>query len=274
MHFTEKNPHTEQPSGKRAGGRSRRQGGRLWLACALMLLPVMSASAAREELRGVHYRQTRVVYPENARNGVSVLLDNNGADDMLIQAYVRRVDPDTDAPAGEVSFLKALPPLGRVNARDTTMLRLLRTGGDLPTDRESVFYLTSRLIPVEQGQQKPATRSRLIMELSMKVFWRPASLPAGGLREASGLLQPQISGTTLRLRNPGPFWVPLRMLSVEGQRLPANALFPMVPPFGERAWPLPAGVIVRDKMNVSWVSILESGVNSETYSRRVSAGAK
>lgn len=230
----------------------------------------LAAQAGSDTLKGIHFNVSRVIYSADKNNGVPVVIDNNGSDDTLIQAYVRKMDDVTGEPAGRDKTFMIFPPLARVNAGDSTTLRLLRVGPALPEDRESAFFLTARMIPAGRNMKPSESRAQVVFELSVRMFYRPSSLPEGGVKEACNKLVPRLSGGRLILHNPTAWWLPVRKLSVNGSDISAAELFAMIPPFGERGWPLPAGMNkVENPYVVSWSGILETGMDSEVVTRHV-----
>ncbi|MBS2064903.1 fimbrial biogenesis chaperone, partial [Klebsiella pneumoniae] len=82
----------------------------------------------------------------------------------------------------------------------------------LPQDRESVFTLALNAIPAqtETGEQ---TRLVISTQNNLKLFYRPAGLPAAD--ETTLAEQPVFrrSGNTLTVKNPSPFYITFSSLS-------------------------------------------------------------
>ena len=56
--------------------------------------------------------------------------------------------------SSQVPFMTT-PPLFPLAAGRSNMIRIIRTGGDLPDDRESLFWLSVASIPQTQGKPSP-----------------------------------------------------------------------------------------------------------------------
>jgi fimbrial chaperone protein len=229
-------------------------------------------SQARDILKGTYFESTRVIYPEEAMRGKSVVLNNNSDNDFLLQSFVSPRDATTGLPGKPAQDFLVTPPLVRLGAHQTRTLRLLRTGGDFPQDRESVFLLTASLIPSEeapekQKQRQPAAVVKYVSALSVKVFWRPAGLDKpNAVEEAAGKLTSAIHGDTLTLTNPTPYWITFRTLTIGGASVPAEELVRMVPPKGTQHWTLP-GAAKRSPsvIPVTWTAIKENGFDTQPY---------
>ncbi len=55
------------------------------------------------------------------------------------------------------------------------MLRIVRAGGNLPEDRESVYYVNVKAIPPAPAEES-ANTLQLAIKTRMKLFYRPAGL--------------------------------------------------------------------------------------------------
>ena len=83
----------------------------------------------------------------------------------------------------------------------------MRTGGDLPDDRESLFWLSVASIP--ETQSKPAANAlQIAIRSRMKLFYRPAGLK-GREEEAYRQLVWSVQGGKVQISNPTPYYVTL-----------------------------------------------------------------
>ena len=84
---------------------------------------------------GVIINGTRLVYQGDKKES-SLGLSNPDATDYLVQSWVD---------SGGKNLAKApfliTPPLFRLDAKEDNVLRVVRTGGNLPEDRESLYWL-------------------------------------------------------------------------------------------------------------------------------------
>lgn len=199
-----------------------------WIVAILLALGAPAAVNA-----GVMLGGTRVVFNEKDREA-SISVKNTAASPYLVQAWVDAGEGRNTTP------LMVTPPMSRLNPGAENILRVLRLTGQLPDDRESLFWLNVKEIPEmpdEANTLQIAVRSRI------KVFYRPIKLP-GKSWEAYEQLKwlvapdPQGQGVVLRIANPTPYHVIFTGMSVNGDAEQVKA--DTAPPFGEVAYPLGA----------------------------------
>lgn len=228
-----------------------------------------SAFAYGESLTGTYFENTRVIYSDEDHQGRSIILNNNGGETFLVQAYLSGSAPESGAPVGRTNDFIVTPPLNRLEAHTKQAFRILRTNGDFPSDRESLFYLTVNLIPSENAPAPEDNNSKIkfLSALAIKVFYRPEALiKTGAIREAAGKIKAVIRDDSLVLINPTPYWLTFRTLSVGGVSLPGNLLAQMLPPFGQQVWTMPVGIKGGGAVSVTWRAITESGFDTDIMS--------
>lgn len=207
---------------------------------ASCLLGIAHASWA-----GVIVGGTRVVY-DGSRNEASISVRNpEKTTPYLIQSWVDNLSP---ADGRKTPFIMT-PPLFRLDAGQENALRVIRTGGTLPDDQESVFWVNIKSIP--SSKKTDANQLQIATRTQIKLFYRPANLP-GSAGEAYKSLKFSRSGHQLLVNNPTAYHVSFHRLSVGDQEI-ENA--GMVAPKSTLAWPLPEGATG----SVSWQSINDFG---------------
>jgi len=174
---------------------------------------------------------TRVIINEGSREA-SISMKNEANAPFVVQAWI-----DAGEGRNKTPFL-VTPPLSRLDPGMENILRIVRTGDQLPADRESVFWLNVKEIP-EQAQEENvlqvAVRSRI------KVFYRPAALRGGDASQSRSKLKWAVStaaggGAVLKIANPTPYNVTFTLLKVAEGKEEINP--DMVPPLGELVVPL------------------------------------
>nr|WP_254305102.1 molecular chaperone [Rahnella aceris] len=238
------------------------------------ILPALSDNDAS----GIAFNSLRLIYSESAGRGITTTLNNQSKNTFMVQSQIMEMNSTHDGPSEVKAPFMVVPPLMVVGAESNRALRVVRTGGEVPADRESVFFLVSHMAPSVQVPEKApasvtsaqdATGSlRLGMNWTMKVFWRPAGLPDGGVADAvKQLTFRREGGNTVVVTNPGPFWITLSRLDVNGKALPDKTLWKMVPAKGEARYSLPSPQAFPDgKVNVLWQAIDEKGYGTEEVS--------
>lgn len=181
---------------------------------------------------------TRFVFPEKA-DSITVDMNNTADSDYLVQT---RISPFN----GKQLFI-ATPPLMPIGGGHAGKIRIIRAGGGLPADRESLFYLTIAAIP----SGKPEANSlQIAVKSRMKLFYRPA-----GLKEAETAWQKlkwKRSGG-VEVSNLTPYYVTLSELSFNGQPV---ATPPMLAPFSQATV---AGCVTKAPCQIQWQSLNEYG---------------
>lgn len=209
----------------------------LLLAAALS---APSAFAAPGDQGGISLGSTRVIYNEKD-GGASVRVINTSSSPFLIQSWVDSYRGqggwEKAAPLPQGTFV-VTPPLFRLDKGENSVL-IRRAGGDLPTDRESVFSLNVKAIPQTAKPDPKSNYIQFAFVNSVKLFWRPAGLqgsPADAYKQLTFTRQ----GDRLEAVNPSAYNITVKTLKVGGAAVtdPDNR---MVPAKGTQSWPLPAG---------------------------------
>lgn len=132
---------------------------------------------------GIVIGGTRVVYDGDKKEASASIRNPEKSGVYLVQSWV-----DNGERGGKAPFI-VTPPLFRINPGEENMLRIIRTGGNLPPDRESVFWLNVKSIPATDDS-KPHTNVLQVVVKSRLNF-----LPTGGSGRASGgRIPPAVGG--------------------------------------------------------------------------------
>lgn len=173
------------------------------LFCSLTLSSLMMAAPADARLV---VEGNRVIYTHDSKE-VSVRVKNHGDAAALAQVWVDEFDVDAGPDSSKAPFV-AMPPLMRIDGNKKQLIRIRYTGGSLPQDRESVFWLNVLDTPAvnraaSSAQIQVAVRNRF------KLFYRPEALKgqsAGGtINTLQWSLAQQGGRWMLNVRNDSPF---------------------------------------------------------------------
>ncbi|CAA2108766.1 fimbrial biogenesis chaperone [Variovorax paradoxus] len=232
-----------------------------WAIAILLTLALQWPAGA-----GVMLGGTRVILGEKDREA-SIPVKNTGVSPYVVQAWIDAGEGQNKTP------LLVTPPLSRLDPGMENILRIMRTAGDLPADRESVFWLNVKEIPErskEENVLQIAVRSRI------KVFYRPSGLQ-GKPDESRARLKWAVSagaqgkGAVLRIANPTAYHVTFTALNVnDGQQL-INA--DMIPAFGESAYPL-SEMKAPQAVQVGYTTLNDYGGETPQERVRVPAAAE
>jgi P pilus assembly chaperone PapD len=169
-----------------------------------LLLAASTLLFCQSAIAGVVINGTRIIYPAQSRE-VTVQVENVGDSPSLVQAWIDSGNQDQTPDNSDAPFVLT-PPISRVEPGRSQALRVIFSGKDLPSDRESVFWLNVLDVPPsptgadasEQNYLQVAFRSRI------KLFYRPQGLD-GYANDAPKALQWTRVGDRVRVNNPTPF---------------------------------------------------------------------
>ncbi|STB73307.1 fimbrial biogenesis chaperone [Citrobacter koseri] len=199
---------------------------------------------------------TRVILPEGAV--VSVPVISGSADGTLLVKTRSTRDEAGKIPAPEVLVS---PPLFRLDkdGRGEVRLNMVTVAG-LPRDRESVRYLNVSGIPstnsLSPDRGKVATGMVIGQGVIVKVFFRPAGLPAPGPDTWKALTATRVPGG-VELSNPTPYYISFSQLRVDKKSMtPGKTGAAMLSPFSHQIY----GTASVQKKEVQWTMLNDLGM--------------
>lgn len=188
----------------------------------------------------VQFDGTRVIYPA-AKREVTLALTNNASGPRLLQAWMDDGNPDLRPETGKVPFI-VTPPVFRLNAEKGQSLRIRFTGGKVPQDRESVWWLN--VLEVQPKTERGAKNPNLVhfpVRTRLKVFYRPAGLPGtpgGAVNTLRWRLTREAGAMKIICENPSAFNVSLARISLYATDRPNEEVKGMCPAKGSAAFTL------------------------------------
>lgn len=227
----------------------------------LLLLPILLFGLIPAKgFAGVMIGGTRFIYHEENEKGLSFLVRNTDQTPYLIQTRVlpddtRGNEKQQGVAALEASQFVATPPLLPLRKKQENYIRIIRSGGQLPDDRESLFQLSVAMIPTGKPDNNDV---QLALRSRYKLIYRPSGLK-GSSTEASQQLRWEKKGALVTMENPSPYYVTLFQVSVNGKTLPAEGV---VPPFSSRteSWCPESGTC-----HLQWQSLDDSGIPTKAW---------
>ncbi|HDC4530678.1 TPA: molecular chaperone [Enterobacter asburiae] len=214
-----------------------------------LLLTAVTAHA------GVIINGTRLVY-QGEKKESSIGISNPDDINYLVQSGV-----DTGLKKGGKAPFLITPPLFRLNAKEDNVLRVVRTGGNMPEDRESLYWLNIKAIPSSRHEEGVNTL-QIAINTRIKLLYRPASIK-GKPEEVADKLEWHREGNDLVVNNPTPFYMNFQSVTLNGQKV-AKATW-AVPETSTR-FALPANM---NGNTVSWSVINDYGSISKTWSASI-----
>ncbi|CAI0718791.1 MULTISPECIES: molecular chaperone [Serratia] len=221
------------------------------LQVALYLGLILSSSLVQA---GVVIGATRVVYDGGLRES-SLSVSNPDKVPYLIQSWV---DPQT-AGSEKAPFILT-PPLFRLEGGDKNVLRIVRLGGNLPKDRESLYWLNVKAIPSSENKDNTL---QIAVNTRIKLIYRPEQLKDKSPEAVAGQLSWSRQGGKLRVNNPTPYYMNFQSVKIEGQEV-RDATY--VAPFSSADFALQE---VKAGNAVSWIVINDFGGSGATQQGRL-----
>ena len=204
---------------------------------------------------GVIINGTRLVYHGDKKES-SLGISNPDTTDYLVQSWVD---------SGGKNLAKApfliTPPLFRLNGKEENVLRVVRTGGNLPEDRESLFWLNIKSIPSSKKMEGVNTL-QIAINTRIKLIYRPAAVK-GKPEAAADKLEWHREGNNLVVNNPTPFYMNFQSVTLNGVKV-KKATWAL--PESETRIALPANA---SGNSVAYSVITDYGSISQTWTKAI-----
>lgn len=248
---------------KRKGMNKEHVKKRIYLIISLILV-FFSAIKMSQAKGGLSLSQTRVIFDEKAKSN-KVVINNQSEQVYLINSRVLS-SPDSQSESAENMPFLITPPLFRLEkeSRNTVLISRNDTS-KLPTDRESVFYLSFLAIPsvkkvpeAEGNDNMTTTQVSFGIRTLIKLFYRPSGLdiPISLAQEKLTFKQ---NTKQLQVTNPTPYYLTLAELTVNEQPINVRDQGAMLAPFSTQYYAVSEEAV----KNISWIVINDFGGLSE-----------
>ncbi|AUG02684.1 molecular chaperone [Pseudomonas sp. 09C 129] len=180
---------------------------------------------------GISLNGTRVVLT-GPKKETSMLVLNDESTPIMIQSWIEPFGTSSDQ---DVPFALT-PPLKRLSGNARQQLRVLYQGLGLPTDRESVFWLSVQEIP---QKSKDENILQIAVRQRIKLFYRPAGLP-GDVDQAPSRLQwrrvSKEGKPGLEIRNDSAFHISFGTVNVKSGSNSYSVPATMLPPYSSQSF--------------------------------------
>ena len=209
----------------------------LLISAALsFLIPVRSWSAVRPQL-------TRIVaYADDKETPVEIV--NESQEPYLVQSWLE------DLKGNENNLpLVLTPPVMKLTGKQQGKLRLVVLPGEIPQNRESVYWLSIQEIP---PKAKDSENNKLVLAIRsrLKIFVRPKGLDSGKATEAVKSLTWSVEreggAVWLKATNPTPYYISFGQLSLKAGGVSETRLedkTEMPAPMSSQRYSVPKGLI-------------------------------
>ncbi|MFJ1229595.1 fimbrial biogenesis chaperone [Yersinia proxima] len=190
---------------------------------------------------GLVASSTRMIYQPESRERTLMLANTNDYP-VVVQTWVDDGDVDSTPDQAKAPFM-VLPAVFKMQPGAAQALRIINKGDNLPTDRESVYWLNLYEIPPKTRRNADAyAQVAMAMNTQMKIFYRPNGLalkPDEAMEKISFTLQKQNKEYVLTVYNPTPYHVSfgqIQLKSPQQSHLIAQQMNMMITPFAERQY--------------------------------------
>lgn len=245
--------------------------GYISLAGLVTTFMLLSASLKAEEQKisantkafSVKLGATRIVYDPQS-SGATIAVINPQDYPILVQTQVYAEDKQSKAP------YMVTPPLFRLDGNQQSRVRVVRTGGTYPEDRESLSWVCITGVPPKpedvwgqdrdgrtQAPKEATLEVQLRINSCIKLFLRP-SVIKGDVSDSGDKIVWKREEGRLKAINPTPYYMNVKDVKVGGRSV-ENLDY--IPPRGERLFTFPSGAAGQ----VHWKVITDYGGNSREF---------
>ncbi|HHB1427542.1 TPA: molecular chaperone [Serratia odorifera] len=198
---------------------------------------------------------TRVIYDAGKKES-NISVKNPTKNPFLVQSWVQNSD-NADAKAPFI----VTPPLFRLDGKKENVLRIINTGGQLPQDRESLFWLNVKAIP--KSADTDVNTLQIAVNTQIKLLYRPQDLPSSP-DEAAKTLDWRLESGQLKVANNSPYYINFHSVKINGQDIDSAT---MVPPKSTSAFKL--NKTIKTGGEISWKIINDYGGSSALMQKKL-----
>lgn len=167
---------------------------------------------------GVSLGATRVVYQSDNKMKQVSLFNSDQKNQFLMQSWI-------EDEKGQLSRdLAVIPPLVLIKAASQNTTRLIRNNNNLPSDRETLYWLNVKAIP-QKGTDSGKNTLQFAVTNRIKVFYRPTSLSEGAADAYRKVTFTNSNGKVNAI-NPTPYYITLTNISLNGKKVESLMLAP------------------------------------------------
>lgn len=183
-----------------------------------LLLGVAAVTTA--QAGGISLGSTRIIYPQGTRQIEVPVRNTSDKSTFLVQSWVE------NAEGNKVNDFFVTPPIYLSAPKNEHKLRLMYTGGQLPADRESLYFFNGKAIP--SVDKKSAEGKNILVVAAttrIKLFYRPEGL-SPAYDKAVESLRFKRAGSAVKMINPTPYYISFNELKVAGKKIDKPVMLP------------------------------------------------
>ncbi|HBC0990309.1 TPA: fimbrial chaperone [Morganella morganii] len=175
-----------------------------------LIVVSLLAGLTGEAVAAFSLNGTRFIYDEG-RNNISFEANNSGDKTFGGQVWIDNTTRDNGV------YMIPQPSFFKVGAKQKQVIRIIKTG-DLPDDRESLFWLNVQEIPPKPDMSGSTNMLSIAMNTKVKLIYRPRSVKNERLNAEKLLRLEQHDGETY-LINPTPYYFAVVKVTQNGREI-------------------------------------------------------
>ncbi|GAB1438750.1 molecular chaperone [Providencia sp.] len=193
---------------------------------------------------------TRIVFPSDKKT-VSIQLINHSEQPSLTQSWVDEGNVESTPETTNAPFI-VTPPISKIAANEGIQLRIRFLGGNLPMDRESVYYLNVLDIAPKPKNTNGMNTLQFAIQTRIKIFYRPISLPSPPEKLLDSTKFYSDKGV-LTINNPTPYFLSIANIYTANTSRESIAKSLMVSPFSTQTITSKRKVINGENITVVYI---------------------
>lgn len=198
----------------------------------LVILPTLYFSTQAASL--TFAESTRLIF-NATQSSVGFPVKNDTDLHYLVKGSV--FEMKDNRPGGGSSHFWVLPELIRIDPGQHQMLRVVLIAGELPQDRESVFFVNGHFIPASQRPTGSDSPLNLSFSINVKLFYRPKGLvDMMAIKKIAPQVSFSVNDHELTAYNSSPYWLTFQTLRYGDAPVNSDDIRKMVPPFGQETY--------------------------------------
>lgn len=200
-----------------------------------------------------------MIFPAHIKEQ-TLRFSNSGQYPYIVQLQVDNNESASDGHAGSADFI-ASPPVFRIEPNKGQSVRLVFTGDNVATDRETLFYLSFTQLPVMKPEEQKNNYMVLAVTSRLKLFYRPESLSKKPVDVAANLVF-RMQGNNLIVENPTGYYAVIRAASINDKNHDyALATSTMIAPKSSVSWKMSKSVSQLNGVIINLTMVNDYGVD-------------
>lgn len=154
---------------------------------------------------------TRLIF-NGTKKVATISVENRDKVTNVVQSWVTPID----STSAKQNLFVATPPLFKLKAGEQGSVRIVHTGGALPEDRESMFWLNIKGIPASENVTDKNVVQFAINSI-IKLIYRPSSLQNSSVEDFAGKLQWSRDSDGIKVNNTSPLYMSFSKINYNGK---------------------------------------------------------